>query len=331
MKPIIPVLCLAGVVASSAVTGNAAAQVAPTTSVAAGEGDAQAANAARDRTIHLWRQAAEEAQLEPEFIEATARLTDQACAKVADPHLSQTDAQVRESLRNLIQTIASPAAAREPSGSYWVAYCIAEALARPVADDPEMMAKVVDEHLKLFDEATANLSAGLLDRIPPDHRDGWAKKLDGGKATLRETVLSRITALQRDVLFPAFKRPLDEKMKTDITRRLKPEAAFPEFRNTKDLRNVDDLVERGIANFFKIASDLSLYGLSAPQIEARLTPTKYWGYMLYRGGIVYRAVWPISITLGPDGEMNEAWKDHLPAIMQQFDKPHDPTSGSKEP
>jgi len=169
----------------------------------------------------------------------------------------------------------------------WLAWCVAEALNREPLT-PEQIAARTAEYRALCTEWASQLEQMAFQQLPDDAPDVVKSVIINGLAEWRDDAMTWITQLQDDLLFPALRGPVSEKMRRTVQEYGSPEF-FPPWEGVRER-----FMERMKTGQRKSLSSV-LFWSSMADASSRVHENRYWVYnnmAAWGGGEM--GGWPIT-------------------------------------
>lgn len=181
--------------------------------------------------------------------------------------------------------------------SYYLAWLLAEAAARPV-NTSENITNTRISFENLIEKLENILNENAKQAIKNTNSTETQKELDENLAKVKGKLLYYYYELSNDLLFPAFKKPIDNDIETIILKKFENEKILYNLLNNQiKTESESDFYKKWLNFYFDRIAERVVFWLVIETNKDEFRNPKYWGGMHYKARSIRSGIWPIEIYL----------------------------------
>lgn len=163
---------------------------------------------------------------------------------------------------------------------YWLAYCILEALVRPSFTEKEHKA-LLAHYAEVHGSLSAHIDSRFRRVLSEAHYEKWKPEIQGALDQLERILNLKVLALSKDVLCPAFRKPLTESKRKEVLEYLSirryPRYVEPKIQMLKE----EEYYGKHLEEFFNLTLTVTMENMFMKPIAAVVGKNPYWGQTTY--------------------------------------------------
>ncbi|MHC4060188.1 MAG: nucleoside triphosphate pyrophosphohydrolase family protein [Planctomycetota bacterium] len=243
-----------------------------------------------------WRKAAENSGLHVRKINMVINYLDRAvepgdCQRLDQSRLAQSIGLYLEQFKDTFS------GKYDAEACYWMAWLLAEAAKRPATTDKETEeARASFE--ALVEKVIEVLETKAQDAMGDANYAQYRTTVDIELARTEGRLRKYFDQLHNDALFPALKKPLDEKAEGEVLGRVRKDRILDSLLN-RQMRRVSDeeFYQKWLRFYFDHIPERVVFWLVVQATKPDLRRAEYWGGMHHRASSCGEGAWPIEMYL----------------------------------
>lgn len=259
--------------------------------------------------VEIWRSAAERHKLRGEnivFVELLLGELDVDSMILPKEDQSRLDASLDLYLKQFASRFkAEPEAAKKHC--YWLAWLISNGIKRTARNQEDADA-MRSSYEAFFDELILDINLRLLKKNGVDRYVKCVQPIYTCSQWMKEVLNAYYSNLHDDFLFPGFKSPLNETIKTKVITYLREACEVPPTSKPKILVLPEEVLVKDMKWYSKEIPKLLAYMITLRTIWNEYHKTPEWGFMDSESSSCDPEMgkWPIDVRFCPDQGLNWA-------------------------